>query len=312
MVEKTCGIYCFENIIDNKKYIGYSNNICRRKKEHIYCLNKGTHNNRHFQFAWNKYGEENFIFYVLEECELELLKERETYYIKIYRELNQCYNLNDGGNGSYNISDETRLLLSYATNGVVVSEKTRMRMSEAWRNRVISEESKKRMSISRMGNTNRRGRKQINAPSSSKYVGVCWNNDDKKWRSQIKLQGKKINLGSFVKEEDAALAYDKKALEVFGDNAILNFDIDFVRMTELPLFGKDKCSSKYRGVSLSKAINKWVAYIDFNKEHFHIGSFDNELLAAIAYNEAAIEFYGFNAILNLITEKEYNLNMINS
>lgn len=44
-----------------------------------------------------------------------------------------------------------------------------------------------------------------------------------KYRARIRFNGKKINLGSFCNAIDAAMKYDKKALELFGEFATLNF-----------------------------------------------------------------------------------------
>lgn len=45
--------------------------------------------------------------------------------------------------------------------------------------------------------------------TSSKYVGVGWHKEDRRWRAQIRLGGKNKGLGSFKVEEDAAKAYDQ-------------------------------------------------------------------------------------------------------
>ena len=42
---------------------------------------------------------------------------------------------------------------------------------------------------------------------SSKYVGVCWDKWNKRWKASIKINGKLNNLGSFRGELDAAKAY---------------------------------------------------------------------------------------------------------
>ena len=57
--------------------------------------------------------------------------------------------------------------------------------------------------------------------TSSKYKGVSIT-PSKKWRSRIMLEGKEIWLGVFDNEEEAALAYNKKAFELFGEFAYLN------------------------------------------------------------------------------------------
>ena len=59
--------------------------------------------------------------------------------------------------------------------------------------------------------------------SSSIYKGVHWCNFHKKFRARITHNGERLHLGYFDSEIDAAKAYDKKALELFGEFAYLNF-----------------------------------------------------------------------------------------
>jgi hypothetical protein len=67
-----------------------------------------------------------------------------------------------------------------------------------------------------------------NRSSASQYVGVVKKNGTR-WAARIQYRGKQIHIASFTtsKYEDAELlaakAYDKKALELFGENARLNF-----------------------------------------------------------------------------------------
>ena len=61
---KKCGIYCIENIITNKKYIGQSNDILNRWCTHKMSLRRNKHSNQHLQDSWNDYGEAQFKFYV--------------------------------------------------------------------------------------------------------------------------------------------------------------------------------------------------------------------------------------------------------
>jgi len=57
----------------------------------------------------------------------------------------------------------------------------------------------------------------------SKYKGVTWKKARNRWLATVWRNGNAIHCGSFNDEELAALAYDKKALEVFGKFARLNF-----------------------------------------------------------------------------------------
>lgn len=58
---------------------------------------------------------------------------------------------------------------------------------------------------------------------TSKYVGVYWNPNRKKWYAQIKINGKPQHVGVFTVEKQAAKARDKKAIELHGAFAVLNF-----------------------------------------------------------------------------------------
>jgi hypothetical protein len=58
---------------------------------------------------------------------------------------------------------------------------------------------------------------------SSIYKGVLYHSRDKKYAVSIQHNKKRINLGYFDNEIDAAKVYDKKALELFGEFARPNF-----------------------------------------------------------------------------------------
>lgn len=78
------GIYCIENKINHMKYIGQSISISKRWAEHKRDLRKSKHTNDHLQKAWDRYGENSFIFSVLEICDRNLLNEREIYWVDTY------------------------------------------------------------------------------------------------------------------------------------------------------------------------------------------------------------------------------------
>lgn len=97
-----CGIYCIENTITKQKYIGRSVNIKHRWNCHKNELKRNSHDNWKLQESWNRYGEDKFMFYILEECEKHLLDEKEIYYINILRAhiTNGGFNLDSGGQRS--------------------------------------------------------------------------------------------------------------------------------------------------------------------------------------------------------------------
>jgi hypothetical protein len=66
-------------------------------------------------------------------------------------------------------------------------------------------------------------RNQHTTRGKSKYKGVCWNKNSSKWQAKISFNNKDIHIGYFKEEEDAANAYDKRAIELFGEFACPNF-----------------------------------------------------------------------------------------
>lgn len=58
--------------------------------------------------------------------------------------------------------------------------------------------------------------------TSSIYKGVYFHKGAKKWRAHIRINGKRIQLGYFVLEVEAAKAYNDKAIALFCEFANLN------------------------------------------------------------------------------------------
>lgn len=90
----TCGIYCIENLIDGKKYIGQGSNV----EERMWNYHKGCN---YLLNALSYFGEENFKRYIVDECSPENIDELEIYYIDILK--SHCsewgYNISYGGAG---------------------------------------------------------------------------------------------------------------------------------------------------------------------------------------------------------------------
>jgi len=59
--------------------------------------------------------------------------------------------------------------------------------------------------------------------SKSKYRGICWHKDYRKWMARISGPEGRITIGFFDSEDDAALAYDSRAKAIYGEFAHLNF-----------------------------------------------------------------------------------------
>jgi group I intron endonuclease len=229
------------------------------------------------------------------------------------------------GNPRYGaiMSEETKNKISVANMGRKASEETKLKQSKMRKGKkrlvtwTVSEETKRKLSESLKGGigwTYSIGIKR-RKNTASKYVGV----DDYrtgKWRSFVSKDGKQVHLGYFDSEEEAALAYNIKAIEYYGKetrlNKIENYSMEMDEKVRKILLMTDNNrkgipTSKYCGVHMDKKYKRWTTRIKVNGILTHIGRFDTETEAALAYNEAAEFYYGFRAKLNIIPQFEIDL-----
>ena len=136
------GIYKIVNLVNRKVYIGQTKeSFQRRYWLHRWKLRNGNHDNSYLQRAWNKYGEDNFVFEVIEILPKDRMDEREKFWIAYYRKETGCYSIQDGGqpeNLNFYISPEIR-------------KKQGERNRERMLGKKLSEETKRKMSESRTG-----------------------------------------------------------------------------------------------------------------------------------------------------------------
>lgn len=78
-----CGIYKIVNKVTGQCYVGQSQRIKKRLKEHFRLLRRGTHTNPHLQNSYNKYGADAFYGAIEIECpNLEELDQLENMFLK--------------------------------------------------------------------------------------------------------------------------------------------------------------------------------------------------------------------------------------
>lgn len=125
------------------------------------------------------------------------------------------------------------------------------------------------------------------------YKGVRYNN--KSWVALITKNGITYNVGSYDDPVKAALAYNIKAQILYQDDANLNpiSDNDQNRFfDEVKSRMRIKKTSRYKGVCFSTRSKLWIAAISKNNKKYHIGYFNDEKSAALAYNDKAFDLYG--------------------
>lgn len=117
------GIYQIICKVNNKVYIGSSSNIKYRFRMHKQFLRSNDkHENTLLRRAWNKYGESNFEFEVLEYCSKEELLDREQLYLDFIFFLEQL----NPGNVTFNISK-----IANSPYGYTHTKEARKKMSAA-------------------------------------------------------------------------------------------------------------------------------------------------------------------------------------
>jgi group I intron endonuclease len=221
MKNRICGIYCIENLINGKKYIGASKNIEKRIYSHFQLLRNGKHYGIIFQKEFDMFGEKSFNYYILEECEKDrkILNKLEIFYIRNLQTLvmENGYNISKGGNNTFEgktLSKEAREKQRQKKLGKIVSDDTKLKLKLLASQKDISGENNPAY-----GEHFSQGKK-VRKNTTSKYVGVCLK--DGLWCAKIQFNKKRYELGYYKSEVNAALAYNKKAIELYGKDAKLN------------------------------------------------------------------------------------------
>ncbi|XP_039122921.1 AP2-like ethylene-responsive transcription factor PLT2 isoform X2 [Dioscorea cayenensis subsp. rotundata] len=149
---------------------------------------------------------------------------------------------------------------------------------------------------------------------TGRYEAHLW--DKGSWNATQKKKGKQVYLGAYDEEESAARAYDLAALKYWGPTTFTNFPVpDYEKELEImqsvtreeylaslrrKSSGFSRGVSKYRGVARHHHNGRWEARIGrvFGNKYLYLGTYSTQEEAAHAYDIAAIEYRGINAVTN--------------
>lgn len=202
------GIYKITCTANQKIYVGSTYNFDSRFKTHRNSLKNNKHKNPYLQAAYNKYGEENFIYEIIEYCKEEDLLFREQYWM----DLTECYVREKGFNNcvlsdrplGYKHTEENKKIMSEKKKGIKqTSENIAKRMAGRKKDYKHSEETKDKMREVKLGDKNPRyGIKYTEEQKAIKVEKLLsvprWNigknkyNDSTMARLAEKLKGRKV------------------------------------------------------------------------------------------------------------------------
>lgn len=195
-------IYKILNTKNNKFYIGSAQDFERRTKQHLLVLRKNKHYNVHLQRSFNKYGEQNFQFLVLEELPDEnTLIEREQHWIDT---LNPYYNINKVANSSIGVKrrEETKEKIRAANLGLVHPE---------WRNKLKSECMSGDKHWTKKHKISDEGRKALSDGQKRLYASG-YQNPNKRKIQQFTLEGKFVKEYPSITEASRELNIERRTI----------------------------------------------------------------------------------------------------
>jgi group I intron endonuclease len=157
------GIYTITNLVNSKIYVGsVTTSFNKRKNVHFHLLKSNKHFNPYLQNAYNKYGEDSFLFEILDTYDKTLCLSMESYWINILntKDKNFGYNIIDPIKNRLGLkhSSKSKIKMSNSRKDYIlkngsylVTDETKDKISKSKLGKKLSLELREKMSISRKG-----------------------------------------------------------------------------------------------------------------------------------------------------------------
>lgn len=210
------GVYKIVNIITNDCYIGSSININKRWSEHKRTLKNGNHHSIILQRAYDKYGNDNFKYIIILECNKNDILIFEQKYFDLF---NPKYNIlkiagNRTGKKHSNETKEKLRNINLGKKRDHLSSETKALISKANKGRVFTIDQRSKMSKSKLG----KKRSEITNEKLKQYI-----TSDKMREMQIKTVEKRKLNGTYLMSQDCKDALSKaNSVEVICVNYMTN------------------------------------------------------------------------------------------
>lgn len=214
-------VYMIKNKTNGKVYIGSAVNPQERRRQHINDLKKKRHHSVHLQRAWDRYGEDNFEFKIIETvADKNNLIEREQFFMDYYL----SYNKNKG----YNLQPKANNSLGYKH-----TNESKRNMSIAHIGKILSDDTKRKISIATSGENNH------NYGKGYKFSGENHPMYGKKRSAESKRNMSIAHIGNKLSEETKR----KLSIAMSGENH--------------PIYGKQHSEISIEKMSMSSS-QKWI------------------------------------------------------
>jgi hypothetical protein len=294
MNSKEAGIYSITSKVNGKRYIGSASRICDRWINHKFDLKNNKHHSIHLQNHYNKYGEDDLIFSVIEIIERgdltlqefkKILLEKEQIYLNNWEEC-QFNCLKTAGsplghkvpNAKYYCYNKKNCLYQtyYFINGKKQRINTHYLEEDAVKEVNLIKTLSEQEIIKYYKESKEKPRKK---PRGTK--NYFFESRKGKYMVAFNINNKRLHFGYFYTEEEAI-----KQVE-YINTLSTEEKIKYSTSKSYPKTYNRKSNSKY--YTFNKARNKWIVQVRINGIVKTFDYFDTEQEAIDKVKELKIE-----------------------